>query len=43
MNMFLYYFPKSFVEKFGFLGDNQRNRFNGDFVGTVMLVDYDSI
>lgn len=38
--IFLYHFPKSFVEKFGFLADYQANRFNGDFVGTVMLVDY---
>lgn len=38
--IFLYHFPKSFVEKFGFLADYQTNRFKGDFVGTVMLVDY---
>lgn len=38
--IFLYHFPKSFVEKFGFLSDYQADRFNGDFVGTVMLVDY---
>lgn len=38
--IFLYRFPKSFVEKFGFLADYQADRFNGDFVGTVMLVDY---
>lgn len=38
--IFLYHFPKSFVEKFGFLADYQANRFDGDFVGTVMLVDY---
>ncbi|GAB2637502.1 hypothetical protein GCM10027035_34030 [Emticicia sediminis] len=38
--IFLYHFPKSFVEKFGFLADYQADRFNGDFVGTVMLVDY---
>lgn len=38
--IFLYHFPKSFVEKFGFLSDYQVDRFNGDFVGTVMLVDY---
>lgn len=38
--IFLYHFPKSFVEKLGFLTDYQADRFNGDFVGTVMLVDY---
>lgn len=38
--IFLYHFPKSFVERFGFLADYQADRFNGDFVGTVMLVDY---
>ena len=38
--IFLYHFPKSFVEKLGFLADYQADRFNGDFVGTVMLVDY---
>lgn len=38
--IFLYHFPKSFVEKFGFLADYQDDRFNSDFVGTVMLVDY---
>lgn len=40
--IFLYHFPKSFVEKFGFLADYQADRFNGDFVGTVMLVDYET-
>ena len=40
--IFLYHFPKYFVEKFGFLADYQANRFDGDFVGTVMLVDYAS-
>lgn len=40
--IFLYHFPKSFVEKFGFLSDYQANKFNGDFVGTVMLVDYET-
>lgn len=38
--IFLYHFPKSFVEKFGFLADYQADRFDGDVVGTVMLVDY---
>ncbi|GGD55004.1 hypothetical protein GCM10011514_19000 [Emticicia aquatilis] len=38
--IFLYHFPKSFVKKLGFLADYQADRFNGDFVGTVMLVDY---
>lgn len=38
--IFLYHFPKSFVEKLGFLADYQADRYNGDFVGTVMLVDY---
>lgn len=38
--IFLYHFPKSFVEKFSFLADYQADRYNGDFVGTVMLVDY---
>lgn len=38
--IFLYHFPKSFVEKFGFLADYQADKFKGDFVGTVMLVDY---
>lgn len=38
--IFLYHFPKSFVEKFGFLADYQADRYDGDFVGTVMLVDY---
>jgi len=40
--IFIYHFPKYFVEKFGFLADYQANRFDGDFVGTVMLVDYAS-
>ena len=40
--IFLYHFPKSFVKKFGFLSDYQANKFNGDFVGTVMLVDYET-
>ena len=40
--IFLYHFPKSFVEKFGFLSEYQSNRFDGDFVGTVMLVDYET-
>jgi hypothetical protein len=39
--IFLYHFPRSFIEKFGFLSDYQSNRFDGDFVGTVMLVDYE--
>jgi hypothetical protein len=38
--IFIYHFPKSFVEKFGFLADYQQDSFEGDFVGTVMLVDY---
>jgi hypothetical protein len=38
--IFIYHFPKSFVEKSGFLADYQQNSFEGDFVGTVMLVDY---
>lgn len=38
--IFLYHFPKLFVEKFGFLADYQADRYDGDFVGTVMLVDY---
>lgn len=40
--IFLYHFPKSFVKNFGFLADYQQNRFDGDFVGTVMLVDYET-
>lgn len=40
--IFIYHFPKSFVEKFGFLADYQQDRFNGDFVGTIMLVDYET-
>lgn len=40
--IFIYHFPKSFVEKFGFLADYQRDSFDGDFVGTVMLVDYET-
>jgi hypothetical protein len=40
--IFIYHFPKSFVEKFGFLANYQQDRFNGDFVGTVMLVDYET-
>ena len=40
--IFIYHFPKEFVEKFGFLADYQRLSFKGDFVGTVMLVDYET-
>lgn len=40
--IFIYHFPKSFVEKHGFLADYQASRFNGDFVGTIMLVDYET-
>ncbi len=40
--IFLYHFPKSFVEKLGFLADYQSKRYDGDLVGTVMLVDYET-
>lgn len=40
--IFIYHFPKEFVEKFGFLADYQKDSFKGDFVGTVMLVDYET-
>ncbi|WP_435356701.1 acetoacetate decarboxylase family protein [Emticicia sp. SJ17W-69] len=40
--IFIYHFPKEFVEKFGFLAEYQRDSFKGDFVGTVMLVDYET-
>lgn len=38
--IFIYHFPKEFVEKLGFLADYQRVSYKPDFVGTVMLVDY---
>ncbi len=37
--IFIFKFPKSFVEKKGFLADYQAEKFKGYF-GTVMLVDY---
>ncbi|MFN3850708.1 MAG: hypothetical protein ACK4NY_14840 [Spirosomataceae bacterium] len=37
--IFIYKFPREFVEKFGFLSDYQAESFDG-FFGTVMLVDY---
>ncbi len=40
--IFVYHFPKSFVEKHGFLADYQRVSYDGDFIGTVMLVDYET-
>jgi hypothetical protein len=40
--IFIYHFPKEFVNKFGYLADYQQDSFNGDFVGTVMLVDYET-
>ena len=40
--IFIYHFPKKFIEEFGFLADYQQDSYNGDFVGTVMLVDYET-
>ncbi|CAH0996152.1 hypothetical protein EMA8858_02282 [Emticicia aquatica] len=40
--IFICHFPKEFVKKKGFLADYQQSRFNGDFVGTVMLVNYET-
>lgn len=40
--IFICHFPKVFVKEQGFLADYQRDRFSGDFVGTVMLVDYET-
>lgn len=40
--IFIYHFPKEFVEKFGFLANYQQDSFTGDFIGTVMLVDYET-
>ena len=38
--IFLYHFSKEFVMKNGFLADYQKVGYNGDWVGTIMLVDY---
>jgi Acetoacetate decarboxylase (ADC) len=38
--IFLYRFSKDFVEQNGFLADYQQKAYKGDFVGTVMLVNY---
>ena len=38
--IFLYHFSKEFVMKNGFLADYQKDGYNGDMLGTIMLVDY---
>jgi hypothetical protein len=40
--IFVYHFPKEFVRKLGFLADYQQDSYDGDFVGTVMLVNYET-
>lgn len=38
-HILVYKFPKSFIEKNGYLADYQTNNFKG-FFGTIMIVDY---
>ncbi|WP_337044667.1 acetoacetate decarboxylase family protein [Emticicia sp. 17c] len=40
--VFLYYFPKNFVQEQGFLAGYQQCRYKGGWFGTVMLVNYET-